>query len=465
MNKLIGTKAFYKSVLAVAVPILIQNGITTFVSLLDNIMIGQVGTEQMSGVAIVNQILFVYNLALFGILSGASIFGAQFYGKGDWDGLRSAFRFKCSAGLVVFLLGVAVFLSSGDGLISLFLHESEAGADLATALSAGSDYLRIMLIGLLPYAVSQIYASTLRETGQTLVPMYGGMAAVLVNLTFNYILIFGKLGAPALGVAGAAIATVLARFVECAVVLIWTHRNWAKNPFIVGAFETLKVPRALVGQIIRKGSPLAANEVLWSLGMTVLVQCYSLRGLDVVAAVNITNTINNVFITVFVAIGSAISILVGQLLGANRLEEARDTAYKSIFFSVLCCVGTGLVMACLSPLFPQIYNTTPEVRTLAAQLTLVLAICMPHNAFLHATYFTLRSGGKTIITFFFDSVFTWAVSIPIAFLLTRLTDWPILGIYIAVNAADLFKCVVGFLLIRSGIWLNNMADNPGLSKS
>lgn len=463
MHKLIGTRAFYKSVLAVAVPILVQNGITTFVSLLDNIMIGQVGTEQMSGVAIVNQILFVYNLALFGILSGASIFGAQFYGKGDWEGLRSAFRFKCVAGLGVFVLGVGVFLAAGEPLISLFLHENEGTSDLAAALAAGNSYLRVMLIGLLPYAVSQIYASTLRETGQTLVPMYAGMAAVVVNLMFNYILIFGKLGAPALGVTGAAIATVLARFVECAVVVLWTHRSRDGNcrQFVQGVFATLKVPRTLVAQIVRKGTPLAANEVLWSLGMTTLVQCYSLRGLDVVAAVNITNTINNVFITVFIAIGSAISILVGQLLGANRLEEARDTAYKSICFSVFCCVGTGLVMAVLSPLFPQIYNTTQEVRALAAQLTLVLAVCMPHNAFLHATYFTLRSGGKTVVTFFFDSVFTWAVSIPIAFCLTRFTAWPVLWIYVAVNAADLLKCVVGFLLIRSGIWLNNMAGaNP-----
>lgn len=464
MSKLIGTKAFYKSVLTVAVPILIQNGITTFVSLLDNIMIGQVGTEQMSGVAIVNQVLFVYNLALFGILSGASIYGAQFYGKGDWEGLRSTFRFKVSAGLAVFGCGLAVFLLGGPQMIELFLHESDAGADLGAALSAGTGYLALMLVGLLPYAVSQIYASTLRETGETMVPMYAGVAAVIVNLLFNYILIFGKLGAPALGVQGAAIATVLSRYVECAIILLWTHRHPERNRFIVGAYRTLRVPRALVGQIVRKGTPLAVNEVLWSLGMTVLVQCYSLRGLDVVAAVNITNTINNLFTTVFMAIGTAVSILVGQLLGANRLEEARDTAYKTICFSVLCCVVTGLVMAGLSSLFPRIYNTTAEVRALAAQLILVMAVCMPHNAFLHATYFTIRSGGKTVITFLFDSGFTWAVSIPLAYLLTWGTGLSTLWIFAAVNAADLIKCVIGYFLLRSGFWMNNMAGDPKLAR-
>lgn len=174
MSKLIGTKAFYKSVLTVAVPILIQNGITTFVSLLDNIMIGQVGTEQMSGVAIVNQVLFVYNLALFGILSGASIYGAQFYGNGDWEGLRSTFRFKVTAGLAVFGCGLAVFLLGGPQMIELFLHESDAGADLGAALRAGTGYLDLMLVGLLPYAVAQIYASTLRETGRQWCPCTPG---------------------------------------------------------------------------------------------------------------------------------------------------------------------------------------------------------------------------------------------------------------------------------------------------
>lgn len=463
MKKLIGTREFYRSVLAVAVPILVQNGITTFVSLLDNVMIGQVGTEQMSGVAIVNQILFVYNLALFGMLSGASIFGAQFYGKGDWAGVQAAFRFKLLSALGVFAAGVVIFLLAGSELIGLFLHQGEGSADLAAALAAGEEYLRIMLVGLLPYAISQSYASTLRETGETLVPMYAGMAAVAVNMMFNYVLIFGKLGAPALGVAGAAIATVLARLVECGVIVLWTHRNGERNRFICRAYRSFRVPRALVGQILRKGMPLAVNEMLWSLGMTVLVQCYSLRGLEVVAAVNITNTINNVFITVYIAIGTAIGILAGQLLGAGRLEEARELANKATLFAVLCCVAAGVVMALLAPVFPLIYNTTPEIRGVATSLIWVVAACMPQNAFINSAYFTLRSGGKTLITFFFDSFFVWAVSIPAAFCLSHFTALPILGIYILVNLADLIKCVAGFLLLRSGIWLNNMAGSQELA--
>lgn len=458
LKRLIGTADFYRTVMAVAIPIMVQNGITTFVGLLDNVMVGQVGTEQMSGVAIGNQIIFVYNLALFGIISGASIYGAQFFGNRDMDGVRYAFRFKLISSTFIFLLGLAIFLRWGPELIGLFLHQGESGSDLMLALHSGTEYLNIMLIGLFPFALSQAYAGTLRETGETVVPMCAGIAAVLVNVVFNYILIFGKFGAPQLGVAGAAIATVLSRFVELAIITVWAHTNPKKNPWLVGAYRGLRIPAALVRQICIKGAPLAANEVLWSVGMTFLVQCYSLRGLEVVAAVNISNTINNVFSTVFMAIGSAVSILVGQQLGAGQLERARDTAYKTIAFAGFCCVCIGGVMALASPVFPGIYQTTPEVRSLAATLILLVALFMPQNGILHSTYFTIRAGGKTLITLIFDSGFVWGLMIPVAFVLTRYTDLPMPAVFIAVNAIDMFKCVVGFCLLRSNMWLNNMTE-------
>jgi len=456
LKRLIGTADFYRTVLTVAVPIMIQNGITTFVGLLDNIMIGQVGTEQMSGVAISNQIIFVYNLALFGIISGASIYGAQFFGNRDMEGVRYAFRFKLLSSSLIFAAGTVIFLFWGAPLIGLFLHEGESGSDLELALASGVEYLRLMIFGLFPFAISQAYAGTLRETGENVVPMYAGVAAVIVNVIFNYLLIFGKLGLPALGVAGAAIATVLSRYVELAIILIWAHTHLDRNPYLRGAYRSMKIPGRLVRQIVIKGAPLAANEVLWSVGMTVLIQCYSVRGLEVVAAFNISNTINNVFSTVFMAIGSAVSILVGQQLGAGELERARDTAYKTIAFAFLCCVAIGGVMALASPYFPLIYQTSDQVRSLASTLILIVAICMPQNGVLHSTYFTIRSGGKTLITLLFDSGFVWGLMIPIAWGLTHYTSLSMPLVFIAVSAVDLVKCFVGFRLLRSDMWLNNM---------
>ena len=457
MKKLIGNRRFYERVLYITIPIMIQNGITNFVSLLDNIMVGQVGTEPMSGVAIVNQLTFVYSLCIFGGLSGAGIFGAQYYGQGNQEGIRETFRFKVWIGLLILILGLSIFFTSGDTLIRLYLNDGNAEST-AAALHYGQQYLWIMMIGLVPFTIVQIYSSTLRETGETLLPMKAGIAAVCVNMMFNYVLIFGKLGMPALGVAGAAIATTLARFTECIVVVVWTHCHKERNPYIKGIYRSLRVSRELIWKIICKGSPLLCNEALWSAGMAVLLQCYSVRGLNVVAGMNISNTIGNLFNIVFVSLGSAVSIIVGQLLGAGKMEEAKDTAGKLIFFSVVCCIGVGAVMALISPFFPRIYNTSDEVRYLAHWFIVVAAICMPLQAFTNATYFTLRSGGRTFITFLFDSVFVWVVSVPLAFVLSRYTDLHIILVYFCCQFMDIVKCIIGFWMVKKGIWLQNIVE-------
>ena len=458
-RKLIGDRAFYRKLFSVLVPILIQNLITNFVSLLDNIMVGQVGTEPMSGVAIVNQLLFVFNLCIFGGLAGAGIFTAQFYGKGDDEGVRHTFRAKLYIALGAVALFGLVFLTRGDALIRLFLHEGKESLDLEATLSFGLDYLRVMLLQLLPFAFCQIYAGTLRETGETLLPMKAGITAVFVNLILNYVLIFGKLGLPALGVVGAAAATVIARLVECAIVIGWTHRRRERCRFIVGAYRSLRVPGQLARRMARLGTPLLLNEVLWSAGMTVLNQCYSLRGLEVISALNISTTVTNLFLCAFFAMGNAISILIGQLLGAGELERAVDEDRKLIAFALALSLLIGGLMACVAPLIPRIYNTTPAVKALACSLLYVSAAAMPMNAYTNACYFTLRSGGKTVVTFIFDSAFLWCVAVPTAFVLSRFTALPILPLYIAVYALDLIKCVIGTYLLRKRKWVNNIVSS------
>ena len=229
-KKYIGDKAFYRYLILLAFPMIVQNAISSFVSFLDNIMVGQVGTEPMSGVAIVNQLIFVFNICIFGGVSGAGIFSAQFFGKGDYEGQKYTFRFKMYACLLIAGLSVILFGFWGENLISLYLSEESTVGNIEMALHYGKDYLAIMMIGLIPFAIAQTYISTIRETGQTMVPMLSGVAAVVVNLVLDYILIFGVFGAPALGVEGAAIATVIARFVECFIVVFWAHRHLGKNP-------------------------------------------------------------------------------------------------------------------------------------------------------------------------------------------------------------------------------------------
>ena len=459
LSKFIGDKAFYKMVLLIAVPIMIQNGITNFVNLLDNVMIGQVGTEQMSGVAIVNQLIFVYNLCMFGGVSGAGIFTAQFFGQGNHEGVRQTMRFKIWMAIMITGITVVLFLSAGTPLIRSYLQGEGAAENAAATLVYGKQYLQIMLVGLPAFAVVQIYSSTLRECGQTILPMKAGIVAVFVNLIFNYLLIYGKFGMPILGVRGAAIATVLSRYVEMSIVILQVHRNKEEYAYIQGLYHTLKVPKALTVKIIKKGCPLLFNETLWAAGMAMLTQCYSVRGLNVVAGLNVSNTINNVFNIVFIALGDSVAIIVGQLLGAGKMEEARDTDNKMIVFSVFCCTCVAVIMFLLAPLFPKLYNINEQARQLAMYFIMATALFMPQNAFLHAAYFTLRSGGRTIVTFLFDSVFIWCVSVVIAYILSRFTSLPVLAVYVMVQLGDIIKCVIGFVLVKKGVWLQNIVES------
>ena len=460
LKKLIGTRQFYKMVLMVTIPIIVQNGITNFVSLLDNIMVGRLGAEEMSGVAIVNQFMFVYNICVFGAISGAGIFGTQFFGKGDNEGVKHAFRFKLIICLLAVIAGCVVFMFFSEPLINLFLHEGDTAesGDIAKVLMYGKNYVKIMVIGLLPYTIAQVYASTLRETGQTLVPMLSGVAAVVVNFVFNIFLIFGVCGFPRLGVYGAAIATVISRFVEVLILIIWTHTCTGKNPFIVGAYRSLFIPGELIKGIIKRGMPLMANEVLWALGMSALNQRYSTKGIDVVAAVNISSVLNNLFNVVFISIGSSVAIIIGQLLGAGKMKEAKEQDTQILAFSVFSCLIMGTAMFLVAPLFPQFYEAPDVVKSLATSMIRIMACFMPLGAFVHACYFTLRSGGKTFITFLFDSAYVWVIVVPFAFFLTEGTTLTILPIFALCQAIDIIKCVVGFILVKKGVWLNNIVN-------
>ena len=459
MRKFIGNKAFYKSVLILLIPMIVQQFISSFVSLLDNVMVGSLGKESISAASIANQVMMVFNLAIFGGLSGVSIYGAQFYGKGDMTGMRYTFRVKLFFGVICSAAAIAIYLIFGESFIASFLRGESNGGDPVKALQEGTDYLRIMLWGLPPFALVQIYAGTLRESGETVAPMKAGIIAILTNLILNWVLIFGNLGIQPMGVRGAAIATVISRYAELAIVVTHAHRNEDKYRFLAGAYRNFRVPGKLVARISRTAMPLLVNEVLWSLGMTFINQFYSLKGLNAVAALNIAGTAWNLFCVIMFAMGSAVSIMVGQRLGAGELQEARDVDRKLIFLTEVIHVVIGLIMIMASPLVPLMYNVDFEVRDLTRRMLIIAGLSLPIHSFAHVTYFTIRSGGRTMITFFFDAVYTWAVTVLLAFCLTHLTDkLSIIQIYFCVQFIDILKLIIGLLMLRSDFWARNIVN-------
>lgn len=458
LKGLIGDRVFYKRLLVLMLPIMIQNGITNFVNMLDNIMIGAVGTAEMTGVAVTNQLLFVFNLCIFGAVSGAGIFGAQFFGNKDYVGVRYTLRFKLIFGVLLCVLCILLFAFCGKGLINLYMQGDEGVTDPVATLGFAKNYLYIMLIGLIPYTVVQCYSSTLREGGHPNLPMLAGIAAVVINLLFNYILIFGKFGAPRLGVIGAAIATVISRFAELMIVIIATHCNSKKFCFIKGVYRSLYVPKVLIVKLFLKGLPLMINETMWAAGVAVVNQCYSVRGLDAVAAGNIQQTFWNVFSIAYMAVGVSIGIILGQMLGANELCEAKSASYKMIAFSFSIAALIGVIYAVVAEIIPLAYNTDPEIRLLATRLMQITAIAMPFDAITHASYFTLRSGGKMFITFVFDCGFMWGVNVLIAFLLSRFTAMPFIWLFAVVQGIAILKSVFGIILVKNGFWIKNIIE-------
>ncbi len=455
-ESLFGDGAFYRRVAMIVVPMIIQNTLTNIVGLLDNAMVGQLGELSVSAVAVVNQILFIFYLCIWGSLAGAGIFSTQFFGKGDMDGVRAAIRFKLLTAVTILTIAGLILFMNGPGLISLYIAKDTAPADAALTLKSAVSYLNIMLIGLIPFSFTQVYGSAMRESGKTTLPMVAGMTAMVVNFVFNLLLIFGYLGFPRLEVRGAAIATVISRFVEAFIVLIGAHRKNTRYTFFKGLYHNFRIPSELVWPIMSKSIPLLTNEFLWGLAQATLLQAYSLRGLLVVAAMNISGTISQIFNEVFLSLGNSAGIVVGQELGADRLVNARRTAYRMMSLCVMSTLVMGSLLAGAAPFIPQLYDVDPATRQLATRFIWVVAMVMPINSLAHVSYFTIRSGGKTAITILFDSCFAWVVSVPAAYVLSRFTALPALRVFMIVSLLEGIKSIIGFCLVRSGIWVRNI---------
>ena len=460
LKRYVGDRAFYRRIFAVALPIIIQNAITNFVALLDNIMVGQLHTAQISGVTIVNNnLMFIFNICIFGAAAGAGIFATQFRGSGDNDGIRYAMRFKLILCGALAVLAGFVFWFLADPLISLYLTGDGDPLLAAETLTAGREYMYMMLWGLLPFAITNAYASTLRECDRPTVAMTAGIVATLVNLVGNYILIFGHFGAPAMGVRGAALATVISRYVEMAIVIVWTHTHQEACPYAKGLLRSCYIPGKLLGSIILKGMPLLLNELLWTVGMAIVNQCYSTCSLDVVPAMSVSSTIYNLAAVVFRSLGVTAGIFMGQMLGAHRpKEELMDTNRKMTVLGVLAGVVCGIIVISLSGVFPKAFQLEDHIRLLATRTILVAGALMPLQAYSFPVYFTLRAGGKTVMTTLFDCGSIWMLYLPISFLLSNFTSLPFLAIFAICNGTDLIKCIVGRALIRSGTWIQYLTE-------
>jgi len=446
-KKFIGDRNFYQRVIRLSIPVMIQTGISSFVSLLDNLMIGQLNQNAIAAVTVSNQILFVLMIALFGGLAGPGIFLAQFFGANDKEGVQQSFRIKLIFALAIITAFLLVFFNYGNQIIALFLQDP-----ITIGLTA--DYFFISLIGYVPFTISVIYSSSFRESAESKIPMITGLAAVFVNFVFNLLLIFGLLFFPRLEVTGAAIATVIARVVEALMLVAYAHRR--KFMFADKVYQSIKININLLKKVLVKGLPLVTSEILWSGGMTALFLAYSSFGEEVIAAMNINNTISNLFFITFGAMASAIAVFVGGELGANRLDTAKDNAYKMIAFGTAIGIVAGVMLISLSGIIPNLYQVSDFVKELATYFAIVTGFVFGIYSYNASSFFVLRAGGATKATFFFDAIFTWFVQVSFVAGLVYFTDLSVYVIFALSMISDVLKAVLGTMFIRSGIWIKNL---------
>ena len=451
-SKLFGDKSFYKKTLAIALPIMIQQGLTSIVNLIDNFMVGSLGDPAIAGVATVNQIMSIPTFCLVGATAGIGIYLSQFFGAKNTEKLKETFRFKILFTALIVTAFTIIFALYKEPIVKLFVDKD---SDTTYAIDKAIEYLNIIIFTIVPLGVVQLYSSSMRETKHTKIPMITGIIAIIINVILNYILIYGHFGAPKLGVTGAAIATLVARYVE-AILLIVIGHFFKKYTFCHKSILPFRLSKDLMKNVVIKATPLLMNEFLWSFGMTALFYAYSERGNLVVNAYNICSAVTNIFFITFSALATAISIMVGNELGAGNIEQAKENSAKLITLGVIISIVVGFMIFGISFIIPNLYNVSEETKQLARYFLWGNAVFMCVYMFNAGCFFTIRSGGASLQAFIFDSGYTWIIQVPIAMILVKLTNLSIMQVFILVQCCDFLKAIVGVFFVKKGSWARNL---------
>jgi len=448
MRHLIGDKSFYKRLLAIALPIVVQQLITSSVQLVDNVMVGSLGELAIDSVSTVNQLYFIVILVTFGTLGGAGVFTAQYFGSKDYDKLKQTFRFKILAALTVVFISFIILSFFGRSLFALF-------TDNSIILDHAEGYFKIVRWSMFPWAISVGISFTFRETGVTKPLLYISLATIITNTFLNYLLIFGNFGLPQLGINGAAIATVISRVVEFGLLLVLVIKKG--HVFNTKFSDIFKIEATVLKAIVIMAIPLMLNEVLWSTGQTIFIEAYSTRGANAYAAANITGAISQLVFVVFGGISTGIAVMVGNTLGENKLDQARDNAKKLIFAAMIAAFAMGLILFAASFFILDIYDVLDETKRFAEFNIRVNALIIPVLAFNVSMYFTLRAGGDTKSTFLMDSGYMWVIQVPTVFILSRVTDLPVTMLFLIVQLLEIPKMGFAFTRYQKGHWIRNLA--------
>jgi putative MATE family efflux protein len=449
-QELFRDKQFYKNLFAIAVPIMLQNLVNSFVNMVDTVMIGRLGTVEIAAVGLGNQVFFFFNIILFGICSGGAIFTAQFWGKQDIQGIRKNTGLCLLLNTTVALVFTVLILAIPEKIISIYSHDP-------AVIEAGTSYLRTLAPSFIPFGISFVFITTLRSVEKVRLAMLTTIIALCINITLNYFFIFGAGPIPAMGVAGAALATVIARITE---MIILVTVSYARRYAPAGSFrELMGFSGSFTVRFFRFAMPVIINETLWSLGITLQNVIFARTNTDAIAAFNITSTFAQLTWVVFMGLGNGVAVLIGKKIGEGEEKAARDYADRITIFMPLLGACASIILIPLSMLIPLIFNVNPQVLSFTATMFIILCCAYPFRAFnMGMVVGVCRAGGDTVFCAVYDLIFMWLVTLPAAAIASFIFHAPVWLLYLCVNSEDVFKMLLGSWRLKSGRWLHNVTE-------
>ena len=444
-------KRFWKKVLFIGVPVALQNLINTFVNVIDTFMIGSLGEDYVSAVGLANRVFFVMSLLVFGITSGCSVLLSQYFGKGDTKNLNRTYGFMNMLALggaaIFFILGVSV----PNVLMRIFTNSE-------TLINIGAPYLRIVSVSYLFTAFSMSATGLFRSINRTRAPMMFTLGGVIVNVIFNYLFIYGKLGFPELKANGAAVGTLIARGTEFLLMVIYLKIT--KSKYDLSIKEMLNINKEIVKKNLRFAVPVIINEFGWGLGTTMYSVIYGHMDDNVVAAMTIASALQELVYALLFGVSTACSVIVGNELGANKLEEAEKSAKTLLITGVIMSMAlAGILIGLIKP-YTSLYKTTEIVRNYIFKVCIVYAILMPARTFnLINIVGILRSGGDTVFCMVMELLSLWVYAIPMGCLGAFGLNLEITWVFLMLESEQLTKVIAGTIRYRQKKWVKNIVIN------
>lgn len=441
-------RSFYKNMLAIALPVMLQSFISSLINMVDTVMVGKLGEVEIAAVGIANQYFFFFIMFLVGLCGGVSVFIAQYWGKKDVESIRKVLGLGIASIFLITTLFLVVGYGNPAWVISLFSNDP-------IVLESGSSYLLVIMVSYLFTGITFLYSFSLRSIGQAKTPLKVNVFALVCNVVLNYILIFGKFGAPALGVVGAALATLIARVLETLVLLLVVYAK--EGPLKARFHELFHFDFAFVRRSFQTIMPVILNDIFWGLASLVYIAVYGRMGTQAVAVIQIANTVNNLFMVVAFGLSSSAAVLIGNSIGAGNEDLVHAFSRKFMITAVVVSLVMGGILALLSPLILNFFEISPGVRSSAQSiLYMISAVFLVRVLGIMLVVGILRGGGDAAWALIIESFTMWCVGVPMILLGAFVFKLPVHYVYALALTEEIAKVLLSVHRLRSGKWIRNL---------